>query len=339
LCCQASVIETIGNTPMIELRRLTEHLGLTGHIYAKLEMYNPGLSKKDRIALQMIEEAEQNGTLKPGQCVVELTSGNTGTGLAIVCAIKSYPFVAIMSKGNSRERARMMSILGAEVVLVDQHHNSKRGQVTGEDIMLLEKETDRIVKERNAFRADQFSLIGNFRAHYLHTGVEIITQMKNADLEFDAFVDFVGTAGTFSGIAARLKEDKKEVKCYVVEPEKAVVLGKTNYQGLPLHKIQGGGYSKTFADLKFLDPNYVDGCLAVTDEEAVEMARLIAKKEGILAGFSSGANVAAAVQLLKNRENDGDGTQKDRNNLASASSVVCLLCDSGMKYLSTDLYD
>src|SRR5512135_3501580 len=149
-----SVVEAIGDTPLVELSRLAR--GLDGRILAKLEYLNPGFSKKDRIARQMIEEAEASGVLQPGQTVVELTSGNTGTGLSIVCAVKGYPFVAVMSKGNSTERARMMKAFGAEVILVDQLPESKPGQVSGGDLELVEREAQRIVEERRAFRADQF---------------------------------------------------------------------------------------------------------------------------------------------------------------------------------------
>src|SRR5512144_849692 len=182
-----SVLGAIGNTPLVKLARITR--GLEGRILAKLEYLNPGYSKKDRIALQMIEEAEAEGKLKPGQTVVELTSGNTGTGLSIVCAVKGYPFVALMSKGNSTERARMMKALGAEVILIDQLPGSKLGQVSGGDLALVEEAAQRITKERNAFRADQFHLESNSRAHYLHTGPEIL---KQTDGEIDAFCDYPG---------------------------------------------------------------------------------------------------------------------------------------------------
>ncbi|MCJ7435588.1 MAG: pyridoxal-phosphate dependent enzyme, partial [Anaerolineales bacterium] len=162
-----SVLGAIGNTPLVELSRITR--GLEGRILAKLEYLNPGFSKKDRNALQMIEEAEADGRLKPGQTVVELTSGNTGTGLSIVCGVKGYPFVAVMSKGNSMERARMMKALGAEVVLIDQLPESKPGQVSGGDLALVEEAAQRITEERNAFRADQFHLESSARGHYLHT--------------------------------------------------------------------------------------------------------------------------------------------------------------------------
>ena len=157
-----SIVAAIGQTPVISLNRLTKDMD--GNILAKLEYLNPGFSKKDRIAKQIIEDAEKDGRLVPGRTVVELTSGNMGTGLAIVCGIKGYPFVAVISKGNSMERARMMSALGAEVALVDQLPTSTPGQVSGGDLELVEQAAQKIVKERNAFRADQFLLEGNVRA-------------------------------------------------------------------------------------------------------------------------------------------------------------------------------
>ncbi len=149
LSLSSSVLETIGNTPLVELRRLTRTL--SGRLLAKLEYLSPGYSKKDRIALQMIEDAEAMGQLRPGQTVVELTSGNTGIGLAIVCSIKGYPFVAVMSRGNSPERGRMMRALGAEVVIVDQAPGSIPGQVSGADLELVDLATKRIAVERSAF--------------------------------------------------------------------------------------------------------------------------------------------------------------------------------------------
>src|SRR5512140_458983 len=195
-----SVLGAFGNTLLVELSLITR--GIEWRILVKLEYLNPGFSKKDRIALQMIEEAEAEGELKPGQTVVELTSGNTGTGLSIVCAVKGYPFVAVMSKGNSTERARMMKALGAEVILIDQLPGSKPGQVSGGDLALVEEAAQRIVKERNAFRADQFHLEGNPRGHYLHTGPEILKQSGG---KIGAFCDFAGTGGSFSGCAAAFK--------------------------------------------------------------------------------------------------------------------------------------
>jgi cysteine synthase len=312
-----SAVEAIGDTPLVELSRMTR--GVDGRILAKLEYLNPGFSKKDRVARQIIEDAETDGRLKPGQTVAELTSGNTGTGLAIVCAVKGYPFVAVMSKGNTRERARMMSALGAEVVLVDQLPDSRPGEVSGGDLEMVERETRRIVTERQAFRADQFLLAGNRRAHYLHTGPEIIRQSGG---DFQSFCDFVGTGGSFAGCAASFKEYDPSIACFVVEPDGAAALaGRTITR--PGHRIQGGGYS--LSELKMLNRDHIDGYLQVSDEEAVRMARRLAREEGIFAGFSSGANAAAALQLLS-------GPCKGR-------TIVILLNDSGLKYLSTDLWE
>jgi cysteine synthase A len=311
-----SAIEAIGETPLVELSRLTR--GVSGRILAKLELLNPGFSKKDRIARQIIEDAEADGVLRPGQTVVELTSGNTGTGLAIVCGIRGYPFVAVMSKGNSAERARMMSALGAEVVLVDQVPGSKPGQVSGEDLQRVEEETRRIVKERNAFRADQFHLAGNVRAHYLRTGPEILAQSGGA---IHAFCDFVGTGGTFAGCAAAFKRHDPSILCFVVEPEGAAALAGEPVTH-PGHRIQGGGYA--MRGLPLVNPDHVDGYLAVSDDEAIRVARRLAREEGIFAGFSSGANAAAALRLL-------GGICRDK-------TVAITICDSGLKYLSTDLW-
>jgi cysteine synthase A len=251
--------------------------------------------------------------------VVELTSGNTGTGLAIVCGIKGYPFVAVMSKGNSMERARMMSALGAEVVLVDQLPESVPGQVSGGDLELVEQRTRKIVIARKAFRADQFRLKGNFRAHYLHTGPEIIRQSSG---DIDVFCDFAGTGGSFAGCAAALKEHNPAIKCFLVEPDGAAILAGEPVT-YPNHRIQGGGYA--MADLPLLNSELIDGYLQVSDGQAIEMARRLAREEGIFAGFSSGANVAAAVELLKTE--------------FKGQTAVVLICDSGLKYLSTDLWE
>jgi len=305
IAMQSSVLESIGRTPLVELARFGR--GIDGRILAKLEYLNPGSSKKDRIALQMIEDAEADGRLQPGQTVVELTSGNTGTGLAIVCAVKGYRMVAVMSQGNSMERARMMRGLGAEVVLVPQAQGSIVGQVSGADLALVEQETQRIVSARNAFRADQFRLASNFRAHYLHTGPEILSQ---SPYPIDVFCDFAGSGGTFAGCAAALKEASPATRCFLVEPEHLQ------------HQIQGGGYGMD--PLPQIRPEDVDGVLRVGDEEAIDCTRRLARTEGIFAGYSSGANLAAALRVLA-----GEGKGK---------TAVVLICDSGLKYLSTGLW-
>lgn len=312
----SSVLDAIGDTPLVELSRAAE--GVDGRILAKLDYLNPGGSKKDRIALRMVEDAERAGDLAPGQPVVELTSGNTGTGLAIVCAVKGHPFVAVMSTGNSTERAQMMRALGAEVILVDQQEGSPGGHVSGEDLALVEAVAAAVAVERAAYRADQFHLTGNPDAHAEGTAVEIWEQCEG---DVDVFCDFVGTGGTFAGIARHLKGRRADIGAFVVEPEGAAVLS-----GAPLtdgsHRIQGGGYA--MAALPLMDSVLVDGYVVVSDEDAIEGARRLARREGILAGFSAGAVLVAAERLLRDRYPGG--------------TAAIVLADSGMKYLSTDLW-
>ncbi len=312
-----SVIDTIGHTPMVELHRIVQSLSLDGRLLAKCEYMSPGFSKKDRIALEMVREATRTGALKPGQTVVELTSGNTGTGLALVCQALGHPFVAVISKGNTMERARMMKALGAEVVLVDQAPQSPPNQVSGEDLALVEQRTRQIMRERDAFRADQFHLAGNVLAHERGTGREIWEQ---SDGRVNVFVDFAGTGGSFTGVMRYLRMQNPDIQGYLIEPATAPALA-----GLPVtqksHKIQGGGYSMD--KLPLLDRNLVSGYLQVTDEEAIGCARMLASQEGLFGGFSAGANLAGALQVLKRGKGD---------------TVVLLVCDSGLKYLSTDLY-
>ncbi len=315
----SSVVDAIGNTPLVRLDRLTRARGVAGTILAKLDYLNPGFSKKDRAAKGLIAEAERQGLLSPGQTVVELTSGNMGAGLAIVCRIKGYPFVAVMSKGNSLERARMMSALGAEVVLVDQLPDSNPGEVSGADLALVEDAARRLTIERGAFRADQFHRDGAWLAHYHTTGPEIWEQSGG---QVDAFADFVGTGGTYAGVTRALKERSPNIRCYVVEPKDAAILAGRAVTR-PNHPIQGGGYA--LSDLDFLRGVPVDGYLAVSGDEARDTARALAAEEGVFAGFSSGANVAAALQLLAGE--------------LRGKCVAVVICDSGLKYLTTGLWD
>jgi cysteine synthase A len=223
-----------------------------------------------------------------------------------------------MSRGNSPERARMMRALGAEVVLVEQLPGSIPGQVSGGDLELVEREARRLTEARGAFRADQFTREGNWRAHHHGTGVEFWEQSGG---QIDTFVDFVGSGGTYAGVARALKERNPNVRCHVVEPEGAAALA-----GQPItrpeHPIQGGGYS--IRDLAFLRGVPVDGFLQVSGEEARVAARRLATEEGIFGGFSSGANVAAALRLLTGERRGG--------------TIGVVICDSGLKYLSTDLW-
>lgn len=315
---EQSIIDVIGDTPLVELVRVAAATGVTGRLVAKLEYLNPGFSKKDRIALELIREARESGVLAEGQPVVELTSGNTGTGLALVCGSLGHPFVAVMSRGNTIERAQMMSALGARVVLVDQAPESRPGQVSGTDLALVEAWAQQLCKELGAFRADQFTLRANVLAHQRHTGPEIWEQSGGS---VDVFVDFVGTGGSFTGVGRYLRGRNASVRCYVVEPATVPVLAGGPITD-PSHKIQGGGYG--LSDLPLLDRDLVTGYLRVADEEAIAAARMLAGKEGIFAGFSAGANLAAALQLLRDRE--------------QGATVAFLVPDSGLKYLSTGLY-
>lgn len=316
---EQSILGVIGRTPSVWLDRMVAARGLDGRILAKLEYLNPGFSKKDRAALGIIRAAETSRALRPGQCVVELTSGNMGTGLAIVCGQLGYPFVAVMSRGNSPERARMMAALGAEVVLVDQAPGARVGEVSGDDLALVEAEARRITAERGAFRADQFNHPGNAAAHRETTGPEL---WRDSGASLTAFSDFAGSGGSFAGVMQALKRENPALRGYLVEPEGAAVLS-----GEPLqkasHPIQGGGYA--MADLTLLSEVAADGFLTVSGAEARDTARALAREEGIFAGFSAGANVAAALRLLEGPEKGG--------------TVAVLICDSGLKYLSTDLWD
>ncbi len=309
----------IGRTPVVELPRLAR--GMKGTLYAKIESANPGGSKKDRIALRMIDDALADGRLRPGQWVVELTSGNTGTGLAIVCAARGLRFCAVMSAGNSAERRRMMEALGARVEIVAQAPGSPPGQVSGEDLALVERRTRELAVELAAFVPDQFRNPSNVRAHEEGTAREIWEDLGG---RINAFCDFVGSAGTFVGVSRGLKRRDPKVRCYAIEPAGSRPLaGERVVSGS--HRIQGGGYSMR---PPLWEEGLADGFLAVADEEAARWARELAAGEGIFGGYSSGANLAAAMKLLEASQASPDPAR-----------VVFLVNDTGLKYLSTDLWD
>lgn len=313
-----SLLDVIGNTPAVWLDRMVRARGLDGRILAKLDYMNPGFSKKDRAAKGIIEAAEADGSLRPGQTVVELTSGNMGTGLAIVCGLKGYPFVAVMSRGNSVERARMMQALGAEVVLVDQLPGSRPGQVSGGDLAEVDRIAQQIVAERGAFRADQFHHAGNAQSHADTTAPEL---WADSDQTLTAFADFAGSGGTFGGTLRGLRALNPGIRGYVIEPTGAAAIAGQAVTN-PDHPIQGGGY--VMEDLECLRGIEPDGHLQVDGDMARRTAQALAREEGIFAGFSSGANVAAALDLLAGPEQGG--------------TIGVIICDSGLKYLSTDLW-
>jgi cysteine synthase A len=311
---KASILSAIGNTPMVKLNK-------TGckniEIYVKLEYYNPSFSIKDRIAIGMIEDAERKGIIEKGDYIISKTSGNTGTGLAIACAVKGYRFMAVMSAGNTVEKAQMLKALGAEVVIVPQQPGEEPNTVSRKDNEDVEQKTAELTEKLHAYRPNQYLNPVNYLVHEYTTGNEII---KQTDGNIDAFVAYVGTGGTFVGISSALKKFRSDIKCYPVEPESAQFLA-----GKPvittMHKIQGGGHA---VKPPYWDESLVDGYLSVSDEEAIYTARHMAATEGIFTGYSGGANVAAAMQL--------DETMK------RGTIVVTVLPDSGLKYLSSDLY-
>jgi cysteine synthase A len=310
-----SLLDAIGNTPLVELKRLTR--GLPGRVMVKLEYYNPGGSIKDRVALRIIEDAEKAGLLKPGDTVVELTSGNMGIGLAIVCAIKGYRMVAVMSEGNSPERRRMLRAFGAQVELVPQVGGPRPGQVSREDLEMVEKRTQELIEELGAYRPDQFRNPSSVYAHEYGTGEEIWRQTRG---KVDIFVAMIGTGGTFIGTTKALKKHKPAVRCIAAEPANAPYLagGKIT---TTRHKIQGVGYALT---PPLWEPELCDGFITATDDEAIETARRLAAEEGIFGGFSTGANVACALKLAREAK--------------PGEVVVTVAPDTGLKYLSTDLY-
>ena len=290
---------------------MTRSLGLEGRILAKLDYLMPGFSKKDRAARSIIEIARADGSLLPEQTVVELTSGNMGTGLAIVCGILGHPFVAVMSAGNSVERARMMRALGAEVVIVPQASGSKPGEVSGADLALVDQEATRITIERDAFRADQFGHAGNPAAHETGTGPEIWDQSGG---EITAFCDFAGSGGTLAG-------PLQDFCHHLVSGATRLSLkAHVRWQGkrYPRQIIRSRVVGYAMNDLVHMRDAPIADYLSVTGEEARQNARLLASREGIFAGYSAGANLAAAIQLLRGPERGG--------------CVAIVMCDSGLKY-------
>lgn len=304
-----SVLDLIGRTPLVALSRL--HTG-PGRILAKAEFVQPGGSVKDRAALQIIQDARAAGRLAPGQTVVEMTSGNMGAGLAVVCNALGHPFVVTMSEGNSPARARMLEALGAEVVLVRQVDGCP-GQVTGADIKAAAESAERIAAERNGYYVDQFNDPACVKAHEVGTGPEIWEAVGG---EMDAFVAAVGTGGTFVGASRFLKRQRPDLTCVAVEPEGAEVLA-GNEVTKPCHRLQGTGYGRVPPQWS---SELADGYLAVSDDEADDYRSLLARREGLHVGYSSAANVCAAVKLIEG------------GRLGRSPTVVTVLCDTGLKY-------
>jgi cysteine synthase A len=304
-----SALDLIGRTPLVALSRL--HSG-RGKILAKAEFVQPGGSIKDRAALQIIQDARASGRLAPGQAVVEMTSGNMGAGLAVVCNALGHPFVVTMSEGNSPARARMLEALGAEVVLVPQVDGCP-GQVTGADITAAASRAKRIASERDAYYVDQFNNPSCVRAHEEGTGPEIWEAVGG---RLDAFIAAVGTGGTFVGTSRFLKRQRPGLWCVAVEPLGAEVLAGKEVTK-PCHLLQGTGYGRIPPQWR---KELADEFVAVSDQEAAVYRELIARREGLHVGFSAAANVCAAVKLI------------DGGRMGDDPTVATILCDTGLKY-------
>ena len=302
-----TITDLVGRTPLLEVTKIEAEEQTGAKIFAKLELFNPAGSVKDRVAVAMINDAEKRGVLKPDSVIIEPTSGNTGIGLAAVAAARNYRIIIVMPETMSIERRNLMKAYGAELVLTDGAKGMKGA---------IEKALE--LKEQNAgaFIPQQFENFANSEIHRLTTGKEI---WEDTDGQVDIVVAGVGTGGTISGIGQALKPLKPSVKIYAVEPDTSPVLsgGKSGP-----HKIQGIGAG--FVP-KIYDPKVIDGVIRVKDADAGDTARRLAKEEGIHSGISAGAAIFAALELAKLPENAG-------------KKIVAIVPDTGTRYLSTWLY-
>lgn len=299
-----SILGTIGRTPVVRINRLAPaHTTM----YAKCEFFNPLSSVKDRLAIAIIEDAERSGTLKPGQTVVEATSGNTGIALAMVCAAKGYPFVACMVETFSVERRKIMRMLGAKVVLTPA-----AGRGTG-----MVRKAEELAKKNGWFLARQFDNPANPEYHRNTTGPEILSDFAGRRLDF--WVTGWGTGGTLTGAGEMIKKARPGTKIIVAEPAAAALLSGAEFKP---HKIQG--WTPDFVP-SVLNREVADKILPVTDEEAIEIARALAAKEGIFCGISSGATFAAALRVAQEAP--------------QGSVILAMLPDTGERYLTTPLFE
>ena len=302
-----SVEELIGRTPLVELTKMKEKLGLQARVAAKIEAMNPGGSAKDRVAKRMVEDAEKAGILKAGATIIEPTSGNTGIGLAVMAAARGYRAIIVMPDTMSMERRMLMTAFGAELVLTD----GKKGMAGA-----IEKAEELAKEIPDAFIPGQFDNPSNPAAHYETTGPEIY---EDTDGEVDIFVAGIGTGGTLTGVGRYLKEKNPAVKIIGVEPASSPLLT----QGVAgPHGLQGIGANFVPS---ILDTELYDEVMPVTEEQAYEMGRELARSEGLLVGISAGAAMYAAAEAAKRPENEG-------------KTIVVLLPDTGDRYLSTPMF-
>ena len=299
-----SIVSTIGNTPIVRLNRLAPK-GI--HLFVKVEAFNPMASVKDRLAWAIIHDAEVKGLLKPGQTVIEATSGNTGIALAMVCAARGYPFVAVMADSFSVERRKLMRFLGAKVLLTPAAERAS-GMV---------KLAEELARKNGWFLARQFENEANPAYHRQTTGPEILRDF--ADLPLDYFVTGYGTGGTLTGAGQVLKTARPGIQIIVAEPEQAALLNDKPWQP---HKIQG--WTPDFIP-QVLDRGVIDRVITVTDAEAVECSRNLAAREGIFCGISSGGTLAAALKVAAEA--------------APGSHILAMLPDTAERYLSTVLFE
>ncbi|MEH7126239.1 cysteine synthase A [Bacillus sp. JJ1532] len=298
-----SIAELVGQTPIVKLNRLVDEN--SADVYVKLEYMNPGSSVKDRIALAMIEAAEESGALKEGSTIIEPTSGNTGIGLAMIAAAKGYKAILVMPETMSMERRNLLRAYGADLVLTPGPEGMN-GAI---------RKADELAKEHGYFMPQQFENPSNPEIHRRTTGKEIVEQMGD---QLDAFISGIGTGGTITGAGSVLREKYDNIKIYAVEPTDSPVLS----GGKPgPHKIQGIGAG--FVP-KVLNTEIYDEVLKISNDEAFEYARLAAKEEGILGGISSGAAISAALKVAKE--------------LGKGKKVLAILPSNGERYLSTPLY-
>lgn len=303
-----SVSQLLGGTPLLKLNNLSEKFSLNTPIIAKLEAFNPAGSSKDRVALSILNDAEEKGILKPDTVIIEPTSGNTGIGLASICAARGYRLILTMPETMSVERRNLLKAYGAEIVLTDGSLGMTGAVKKAEE---LNKEIE------NSFIAGQFTNPANSDAHYTTTGPEI---WQDTDGKIDIFVAGIGTGGTITGVGKYLKAKNPNIKIIGVEPASSPLLTKGVAGG---HKIQGIGAN--FVP-EVLDESVIDAIIAVADDDALKTGKEMARSEGFLVGISSGAALFAAKQILERDENKG-------------KTVVALLADSGERYLSTEMFD